>query len=273
MPSAGQVRPTIFTLNPFAPLARGLVFAGLGCAPGTYLYKDSAKESKGNNGTLTNMDPLTDWVWVPQLGRWGTDHDGSNDTIPTPLSASNDTFTFATWANGLSTSHESMAGNGDADPYKTLLVGIYAAQFYAFIGDGTNYDQAYGTLTASADGLHHYTVTRSGSATPIFYQDGKQLSTTGTTTKTSTFTFNVVPVGYRAGTGKRADGCLWNRVLSAAEIAALADPSNAMLKSGGIPLIAPSPRRLWAVGAGGGGGFAGWPMILDEMAMTGGIRE
>jgi len=60
-------------------LAKGLVFAGLGAHPGASMMVDSAR---GNNGTLTNMDPASDWVFVPELGRWGTRYTEINQTIP-----------------------------------------------------------------------------------------------------------------------------------------------------------------------------------------------
>jgi hypothetical protein len=47
--------------------------------------------------------------------------------------------------------------------------------------------------------------------------------------------------------GYLADVCVWNRVLAAYEIAALADPSNTDLRIGGVPLIQ-SMRRYWPTG-------------------------
>ena len=45
--------------------------------------------------------------------------------------------------------------------------------------------------------------------------------------------------------GSLADCAVWSRPLSAAEIAALADPSNVDLRVGGVPLILPPRRRFF----------------------------
>lgn len=69
--------------NPKAPssLWDGLVFDGAyaGLHPGTNRFVDGS--GLGNHGTLTNMDASTDWVWMSELGRWGTYHDGTADRI------------------------------------------------------------------------------------------------------------------------------------------------------------------------------------------------
>jgi len=44
-----------------------------------------------------------------------------------------------------------------------------------------------------------------------------------------------------------ADALAWTRMLSEAEIAALADLSNVDLRVGGVPLILPPRRRFWPV--------------------------
>ena len=40
----------------------------LACRRGEQRYVDSS--GYGNHGTLTNMDAASDWVWIPELGRW-----------------------------------------------------------------------------------------------------------------------------------------------------------------------------------------------------------
>jgi len=68
-------RPQFFTIDRTHQLAQGLVFAGLGNAPGSVRYHDSS--GRGNYGTLTNMEPETDWGCDSWLGRRFTIHDGS----------------------------------------------------------------------------------------------------------------------------------------------------------------------------------------------------
>lgn len=54
----------------------------------------------GNHGTLTNMDPGTDWV--SDAGRYALDFDGSNDTVTLPASYGEGTttgsFSVTAWA-------------------------------------------------------------------------------------------------------------------------------------------------------------------------------
>ena len=90
-------RPDNFRLNPYSPLANGLVFAGLGALPGTTHYHDSSLH--GNDGTLTNMDPATDWTWVPELGRRGVSIKEQGDYVAAPsIQLGSGDFTVSVWA-------------------------------------------------------------------------------------------------------------------------------------------------------------------------------
>ena len=60
----------------------------------------------GNHGTLTNMDPATDWV-VTEKGR-ALDFDGSNDGVLTSyLLPNNPCGTFAIWMKSADTTRSS----------------------------------------------------------------------------------------------------------------------------------------------------------------------
>jgi hypothetical protein len=68
--------------HPLYPsLWRGCVFAAAPClgASGSVLRDWSGRQ---NHGTLTNMDPGTDWV--ASGGRWALDFDGTNDYVEAP---------------------------------------------------------------------------------------------------------------------------------------------------------------------------------------------
>ena len=71
-----RIRPKHFRLDPTNHMAKGLVFAGLGWGHGATRMFDSSL--RRNNGALTNMDPASDWVFVPELGRWGLEFDGDS---------------------------------------------------------------------------------------------------------------------------------------------------------------------------------------------------
>jgi len=260
MPKAGTMRQRIFTLNKLAPLANGLVFAGLGCAPGTYLYKDSSKESKGNDGTLTNMDPATDWVWADELGRRAIEYDADDDYIPTPVTWKNTSpgFTVAWWLNTTSiANYTNRIGTG------TAWAGF---GFHCAAGD-----KVYCGLTAQPadrfEGVvlsgfavnvwtHIAFTVETASKQMYLYGNGIQqfgkVANAAPATWTEPLYVGVVTNGQEIN-GRVADACIWNRALSPSEIAALADPSNVNLSYGGVPLIAPFPRRLWSIPAASGG--------------------
>jgi hypothetical protein len=89
--------------NPKAPssLWDGLVVDGAyaGLHPGTNRFVDGS--GLENHGTLTNMDAATDWVWVPELGRWALDFDGSNDYVlfpKLPITGASQAFSISMFA-------------------------------------------------------------------------------------------------------------------------------------------------------------------------------
>lgn len=90
------IRPRQFELDSRSTLSRNLVFAGLGNLPFTKRMWDSSR--KKNNGTLTNMDPSTDWVFVPELGRWGCSCTANDARIVCPTrTVSQERGSFACW--------------------------------------------------------------------------------------------------------------------------------------------------------------------------------
>lgn len=88
--------PPQFEINWGHLQAQGLVFAFLGQHPGSTLCYDSSLYS--NHGTLTNMDPATDWV----DGHHGMalDLDGSNDYVilPAPIVHGLSKWSLCAWA-------------------------------------------------------------------------------------------------------------------------------------------------------------------------------
>ena len=101
LPSSSlRQRPQSFELDHSHPLARGLVFAGLGRVPHSLVYRDSSLY--GNHGTLTNMAvPATatsGWAWDNFLGRWATRYDGDNDYVSLGTSSILKPTGEATWA-------------------------------------------------------------------------------------------------------------------------------------------------------------------------------
>jgi hypothetical protein len=251
-------RPDSFRLNPFSPLAQGLVFAGLGWrgSDKTTHYHDSSLY--GNNGTLTNMAPASDWVWVSELGRWALDFDGTDDIISLSLSMSLSAFTFAVWANCTASSGRN-ALLGDVSTYTNSWY-LYpsAGQCYTYFDDGTGKNVDFGN-TADVQGWHLWSFRYDGTNI-IFGRDNSFLSPTtssgehivfGTADADNIGTMKVSGVS-EYFQGQISDYLIFNRCLFDVEIQSLADPSNTMLSG----LILPDRLKFWpAVVTGGAPAF------------------
>jgi len=77
-------RPAFSRINRNAPLAKGLVFAGLGGGASTIHYSDAS--GYGNHGTLTGFAgdgnlPADQWKWDSTLGRMVLGLNGSTDYV------------------------------------------------------------------------------------------------------------------------------------------------------------------------------------------------
>lgn len=251
-----HLRPNTFTLDATNKLAQGLVFAGLGFGSGASTMYDSSRLL--NHGTLTNMTPASDWVFVPELGRWALDCDGTNDSVFLPLSTissistSVSVFTwakpsaltvdqraFAAGTSGAVTDENSWAlwmdtdGAGDGwaagtySPAGTKIIGVdsvNATTDWQHVG----FTWGDGYLRVYVNGTESASVAGSGTLnTPTQITYGK-----------------IFGDGTGSGAnfaGQLADGLVYNRVLAQSQIADLADPSNVYLSG----LIAGRPRRRY----------------------------
>lgn len=240
------------------PLAQGLVFAGLGRFTGTTLYKDSSLY--GRDGTLTNMDPATDWG--RDIGRPTLDFDGSNDWINLGArTLTSTTWTFSAWikktvAIAGKYIFDTQSGRAFISPQKP--VATYELALY----DGTL--RKLGNMTAAAVWLHIVVASQSGSHQCwIDGIPGSEGIVAGTAVNIAGQ--NAIGARYDGTSaswdGRMADPCLWNRALSDAEISALADQSNVMYRVGGNPLLR-YRRRWWPVGSGGAG--TAWAQLIAE---------
>ena len=241
-----ELRPSFPRIIGTAPLAKGLVFAALGGGAGTVTAFDASQH--GKHSTLTGMDPATDWVDVPELGRKALDFAGDNDelVIPgTPLNALT-AFTFSAWSyrrtsdnfeNALAFKANEFAVTMDqTPPYPTEL----------WLRDGAGWSKT-GTLQATGplSVWQHVAVTFDGVSGRGYIDGvltmGPSADAKQNTTADLRLMFDVTTSTYMDG--QMADPCLWNRALSPNEIAALADPSNTLLEVGNQPLIW-TPRQM-----------------------------
>jgi hypothetical protein len=258
-------RPPTFRINRDSPLAKGLVFAGLGGGASTSLYADAS--GYGNNGTLTNMEPASDWVWVPELGRWATNSATSSEYIAHTSRIGAD----ASW------SLVSIAGwikpsNRIAGHYVVVQVSGNGPSLW--IDDGPTlqfrstglFGRSHGPLAAFTNGKWSHVVFTYSKPSYNFFFDGVNVSS-GTVVGDN----SVQPYSadwkscYAGASADFADVCMWHRALSASEIQQLADPSNVMLSG----LIRPPVRRWWPAVSGGTPAAANIPAIMHHRRLMG----
>jgi len=255
-------RPENFRLKYDHSLAKGLVFAGLGGGRGSVRYLDSS--SYANHGTLTAMDPPTDWVWVPELGRWAIDYDGTNDYIGTGkkylpgtglFADSGEAFTVAVWAY--------FDGDGTLIARAGPTAALRQFQLFRISGNLTTlYRGTQRTLAAAATSTWMHVATSWNGVAAAAYLNGELTGTQpevgANVEEDQTITFGARSSG--AGyflDGRLADTCILNRALSQNELRGLADPSNVMLSG----LILPPKRKYF-------GFYSSIPAITQKRFFT-----
>jgi hypothetical protein len=254
-------RPKEFRINWGHPLANGLRFADLGRFARTGIAFDSSLY--GSHGTLTNMVPSTDWVWLPQLGRWARNFDGSNDYIALPAErlAPLQTGTVAAWINctGYASSREifTVGNTSTVNTYFSVMYGNQTTGKLALFHRVTSNGVMGGTVLSTGQ-WWHVAATSTGSAWNLFVNGlAETLTVTGSnsgdwfgdvtaanTVSIGTLRNSASPNGTLWWYGRMADLMVWDRVLDPAELADLARRDNVMLSG----LIVSPRRRLARVG-------------------------
>ena len=261
-------RPEHFTLDYSSPLARGLVFAGLGNSPGSVRYKDSS--SRRNDGTLTDMVPAEDWVWINELGRWGIDIDSFLDvvTLTAGLPGSSAAISLSAWVQKKTVGTTGFLISSSTPSSSGWDWGLYqssSTQKWAW------YTRTSGTASsqeavASANGWHHVAGVYDGSYTRL-YVDGTQVDFDALTGTVVDNGYTTRMGGVWAGAANQpqfgaSDVLLYSRALSPSEIQQLAGPSNFMLSG----LVLPPRRTIWNIG---------WPTpaaaVTNKVYITAGL--
>jgi hypothetical protein len=239
-------RPDRFELDYTHPLAKGLVFAGLGNDPGGMMMLDGSGQR--NHGTLTNMDPSTDWVFVPELGRWGLDLTDSADHVVVPDEPIVSSITLSMWfrsttSNGyywhLLSRHPDWFISGNATTFRINVDTASDTVKWAVFGD------SFATIGITS--WHHYCGMYDGS-TIYAYLDGRLIGNGNTSgsfdyrgfTRIGAYHANISDSALNA-CGYAVDPLIFERALTPTEIADLADPSNVYLSG----LIKGRPRRRY----------------------------
>lgn len=242
-------RPLEFRINYGAPLAEGLVFAGLGghgCV-GSMVYPDAVVHH--NHGYLVDANAADDWVWIPELKKFALRFYEQNYCMAPNRSYLNISHgTWCAWAWRDATT---------ASPYPAILCkGRVNTQYLLWTEGGTWYARVVINGSKKHCGTPYqnerwtHVLGRHDGTTLWIATDGVQRNSTSAVGSIDVNDYGLT-VGAFIGEpfkwrGYLADPMVWNRVLSWAEIAALADPSNVDLRVGGVPLILPPRRRFFA---------------------------
>jgi hypothetical protein len=216
------------------------------------------RSGRGNTGTLTSMDPLTDWVNGATSTGQALDFDGSDDYVQTTsnqLKTAND-FTISIWFKTNTLTFATMllwegqsSGNGfGSEQEMHLSIGQYSG-----INNKISFNLLAGVFSDNADALvlsatladnnwHHALVTVSNlnsSPSGSLYLDGVLASTdtgtTGATTRTSWDTdlrMGRPGASTRYFNGRIDEVRIYNRALSADEVARLYNLKKPKVASG-----------------------------------------
>lgn len=197
---------------------------------------------KGHHGTLTGMDPATDWT-TGKLGR-ALDFDGSNDSVNVGNivePAGGTGYTFTAWVRRAGSSTYALFGQSDNNVRRHLVYLRSAGHVRVILGDGGGsfITPDNGTAT-TLDKWHHVAVTFEFAGEVKIYVDGvlaRAPSVAGSISHIDT-DGNSDAVGARQRTsstsdlslnGQMADVRYWNRALSQSEIRAVySDPWQAI---------------------------------------------
>ena len=190
--------------------------------PSGYTLLD--RSGRRNHGTLTNMDPASDWVGTS--GGWVLDSDGVNDRVHTQLRLPTANMTYAGWVmirafkGGYLDRPFGEADNAVGTKGSSLI--LTAGGPYVALRGGTAGDiNATSAAATSTSVWYHWTVTL-GDA-PRVWQNGRLVATgTGTTIASWDKGFKILADDDAGNSttinGQVSDVAVWNRALPQPEI-------------------------------------------------------
>lgn len=263
-PRKMRQRPDQFRLNPRSPLAEGLVAfwgGGLGCA-GSMTCPDATRHLGADpaDGDLTDMQAATAWGYSSALGRQGVFTGGTAEHVSASIAPLTAPLTISLWcqvaggvtgkcAIGVGVSGDTSEQTYQLYPSMTGNVQL-STRYKAWAFDNTG----FAALAAGEDAHLAFTV----SATSLRFAKNGVFGWQSARTKTPDPATGanlghriddlVVYAGY-GHVGWLHDVLIHSRVLSDAEVAALADPVNVDLRVGGVPLVLPPRRRAFRTAA------------------------
>jgi len=182
---------------------------------------------QGNNGTMTNMDPETDWV-DGKIGSSALDFDGVDDRITTgtvmPIASGG---SYSGWFNSADVSSTEVIMD-TTDSGNRMTVQVRSNEVRGAIYNGTAIAAASGEITGRSNQWIHFTYTWDGGTVGKMYIDGVLQAGTsapnhfgGQDDTVIGNTTNILDTDWF--TGKIDDVRIYNRALSAEEITRLYD--------------------------------------------------
>jgi len=214
----------------------------------------------GNHGTLTNMDPTEDWVWAPELGRWGLDFDGINDAVYVAQFPVNGwaQISMSIWIDQYSSGVDVPLSVPDGLTTQCAVLVILSSTTFRTDVNATGNTLSVSTTT----GLHHVAMTYDG-VSKKSYWDGVVQESDAVSGALATATdqlnigrFSSFPCNNFGG--RLSDAAIWNRALCPTEIAAVGDLSNVDLSYGGVPLLCSPRGRTYSYVTGAPASGPGW---------------
>ena len=271
-------RPDYFEINPESPLARGLVFAGLGGGARSLKYVDSSPY--GNHGTLA----ASDVSWSTYFGRSGLEFADADEDYVTldRIWPMNGPLTIAAhvWNEDASwprlACREWMPLNGESSGQSGIQICRQEDSELTFVRRSASGNMC---LKRTASGIlvrnyHHVCATwdgTSGGSGATIYLDGTDAGSAVSTGSGTPDAITETRVGFACNsfgggdTHRAFDVLAWDRVLTLSEIQQLADPGNVMLSG----LVSPPRRRFYPVISGGAPPATIIPRIMHHRRLMG----
>lgn len=240
------------TWNQNHPFRTGLRFAALGLGGCVYSKKYTDSSLFGNSGTLTGMDPATDWLWSSELGRWCVDFDGSDDYVLLSAGApaqwpAAPPFWISMWIKAVNwQGSEVMLSVDSTYVIATNAAGPNISGRWA----GTSATAGVDTTSVVDGSWHHFGVQFASTTVLRSYWDGSPLNNSSTYSVTP---FDGTTIACRMATSPRTffAGQIADVIVASglyeSNAQQLADRSNVMLSG----LILPPTRRFWPVATAG----------------------
>ena len=227
---------------------------------------------RSNWGTMTNMDPATDWLL--SSGLYALDFDGTNDyaLIGTTAALNPESISISAWTRPTAVSGDYAVyamSNAGATAYRGMYVTAGALRF-AWAGSNGNY-RLYTTAasTIAANTWQHVAAGHTGTGAPSIWINGISMSTTLTSSGVNTLPATQQSDIGRLGNffyfqGQIDDVAVFNRVLTANEIRDLY-----LLGRGGI--YQRRRRTLRRVAIGEGAAFKAYWARRQNQIIGGGV--